>query len=105
MQSVVLNSEEALPASDGGAGTSSVTALEKSLLLALALKWRQQSDVFNSDQIEELEKEIWLSHIHSTVEELENSVSNVGHVRALKGNSSEKLPPTFIAPNHSPNST
>ena len=23
----------------------------------------------------------------------------------LKGNSSEKLPPTFIAPNHSPNST
>ena len=25
--------------------------------------------------------------------------------RILKGNSSEKLPPTFIAPKHSPNST
>ena len=26
-------------------------------------------------------------------------------IGSIKGNSSEKLPPTFIAPNHSPNST
>ena len=33
------------------------------------------------------------------------SSSHSMHSPTLKGNSSEKLPPTFIAPNHSPNST
>jgi hypothetical protein len=53
---------------------TSVTAMEKSLLLALALKWRQQSDNLNSEQIEDLEREIWLSHIHSAMAEIKELV-------------------------------
>lgn len=55
-------------------GQHPVTAMEKSLLLALALKWRQQSDNLNTEQIQEIEREIWLSHIHSAVQEIEKSV-------------------------------
>lgn len=57
-----------------GQHLASVTAMEKSLLLALALKWRQQSDNLNTEQIQELEREIWLSHIHSAVGEIDKSV-------------------------------
>lgn len=57
-----------------GQSLASITAMEKSLLLALALKWRQQSDNLNPEQIQELERDIWLSHIHSAVGEIENSV-------------------------------
>lgn len=70
-----MSSEEALSAGEGGSELLSVTAMEKALLLALALKWRQQSDNLNSEQIEELERDIWLSHIHSAMEELESKVS------------------------------
>lgn len=75
LQSVVTNSEELSSPTNGSIQVSSITAMEKSLLLALALKWQQQSDNLNTDQIQDLEREIWLSHIHSTMEELENKVS------------------------------
>lgn len=54
---------------------SVVTPMEKSLLLALALKWRQSNDGVDTEHLEELEREIWLSHIHSTVDEIDNLVS------------------------------
>ena len=53
---------------------AAITAMEKSLLLAFALKWRQQSDRLNTEQIQDLEKKIWLSHIHSAMDKIENSV-------------------------------
>ena len=55
--------------------SSMVTPMEKSLLLALALKWRQSNDGLDTEDLEELEREIWLSHIHSTVDEIDNLVS------------------------------
>ena len=61
-----VNDEKPTPAS--------ITAMERALLLALALKWRKQSDVLNVEQIKDLEREIWVSHIHSAMEEMENSV-------------------------------
>lgn len=76
MQLMVVNAEETSSTSEHEQGLARITAREKSLLLALALKWRQQSDNLNSDQIQELEREIWLSHIHSTMKELQNSVSS-----------------------------
>lgn len=52
------------------------TAMERALLLALALKWRKQSDdKLSPEEIKDLEREIWLSHIHYAMDELENSVS------------------------------
>ena len=72
MQLVVVNGGET--GSRDGQDLAPVTAMEKSLLLALALKWRQQSDNLNTEQIQEIEREIWLSHIHSAVEEIEKSV-------------------------------
>lgn len=77
-QSTVVNSVAMTPmspSSEGRPSLPSITAMEKSLLLALALKWRQQSDNLNTDQIQELERDIWLSHIHSAMEGLENAVS------------------------------
>lgn len=71
MQLLVVNGGET---DAQGQHPTSVTAMEKSLLLALALKWRQQSDNLNTEQIQELEREIWLSHIHSAVGEIKKSV-------------------------------
>lgn len=77
VQLIVVNSETmtSMSSSNPIPGVASVTAMEKSLLLALALKWRQQSDNLNTEQIQHLERDIWLSHIHSAVQEMENSVS------------------------------
>ena len=51
------------------------TATERALLLAFALKWRKETGKVTTEQLREFEKEIWLSHIHATIEEMESSVS------------------------------
>ena len=59
-------------------GHCSVTAMEKALLLALVLKWHKDSDTLKSDQIREFERKIWLSHIHSAIEQEEQDKQPVG---------------------------
>ena len=78
MQSIIVNSEVAASVPEQ-LGVSVVTPMEKSLLLALALKWRQNNANFDAEHLQELEREIWLSHVHSTVEEIENTVSGYLH--------------------------
>ena len=51
------------------------TATERALLLAFSLKWRRETDTVTAEQLKEFEKEIWLSHIHATIEEMESLVS------------------------------
>ena len=51
------------------------SATERALLLAFALKWRKETDTMTSDQMKEFEKEIWRSHIHASVEDMQRSVS------------------------------
>ncbi len=58
------------------------TATERALLLALALKWRTESRVMTAERLREFEKEIWLSHIHATIEEMEGLVC-VCHMRIM----------------------
>ena len=70
---MIVNSERGVSVTDDQGLV--VTPLEKSLLLALALKWRQNNNNLDTEHLQELEREIWLSHIHSTVEEIENLVS------------------------------
>ena len=53
---------------------ASCYASERALLLAFALRWRRETNTLAAEQMREVEKEIWLSHIHATVEEMENSV-------------------------------
>lgn len=74
IQLLVANCGETQSVSAQGQSAASITAMEKSLLLALALKWHQQSDNLNTEQIQDLERDIWLSHIHSAMGELDNSV-------------------------------
>ena len=45
--------------------------------MAYALKWRKRTNMLSAEQLRELEKEIWLSHIHAIVEETDESVSRV----------------------------
>lgn len=52
------------------------SASERALLLALALKWHRETNTMTDDQMKEFEKEIWLSHIHASVEDMQKSVSN-----------------------------
>ena len=60
-----------------GGEKSGCSATEKALLLAYALKWRKRTNMLSAEQLRELEKEIWLSHIHAIVEETDESVSCV----------------------------
>ena len=68
------NSEEHLDSSQPG-DKPSCTAMERALLLAFALKWRKETDTLTAEQLREFEKEIWLSHIHATIVEMESVVS------------------------------
>lgn len=77
IQLLVVNSGETGSVNAQGQSVTSITAMEKSLLLALALKWRQQSDNLNTEQIQELERDIWLSHIYSAMGEFDNSVCKI----------------------------
>lgn len=66
MQSIIDTAEMVSSGEDGH-----VTAMERALLLALVLKWHKDSDGFKMEQAREVEKKIWLSHIHSAIEEVE----------------------------------
>ena len=80
-QSIVRgSSEDPLDTSSHGihgGEKSGCSATEKALLLAYALKWRKRTNMLSAEQLRELEKEIWLSHIHAIVEETDESVSRV----------------------------
>ena len=66
--------------------------------MAYALKWRKRTNMLSAEQLRELEKEIWLSHIHAIVEETDESVSCVVpvglmHVCCLNSLSTSYPPP------------
>lgn len=77
MQSIVRGSSDEESPKDPTEGRphSHLSAMERALLLAFALKRRKETDTLSADQLKAFEKEIWLSHIHATVEEMETSVS------------------------------
>ena len=82
-QSIVHSSSEDQTETHDGEGqqlvsSSGITcsAMERALLLAFALKWRKETETLTNDQLREFEKEIWLSHIHSAIEQMEGSVSS-----------------------------
>ncbi len=74
-QSIVDNSDEKMSSSEDVQTPESISAMERALLLALSLKWRKQSDSLNAEQCRDLEREIWLSHIQSAMNEIDKPVS------------------------------
>ena len=46
----------------------STTTTEHTLLLALALKWKQVNSSLSARELKDFEKKIWLCHIRATVE-------------------------------------
>lgn len=55
---------------------TSCSATERALLLAFALRWRHELGSLSSDKAKEYEREIWLSHIHAIIENMEATVRN-----------------------------
>ena len=70
---MVVNSEETVEKEK--LAPTSITPMERALLLALALKWRKEKENLTSEQIRDFEREIWLSHIRSAMEDMESPVS------------------------------